>query len=271
LLHGEARSKRLAAAQAAIVEGKAFVPGRKSIHLRRPSTAVHAEALNENSRWTAALNLVSDLAALVQARAAPNDAVGVVHLGPRNNIKFQKKRCSGALMRIRWLCSSGLLTTLLLVCPASVIPQATSDQVVMQTGTHVVLVNVVAKDKHGKPVNDLSRDDFVLRDNGQEQKIALFALEKAGEPATEVSASPAQGTFTNRPSLAGVTVFLFDELNTQLADQEVAKKDFLRYLRGLPADSRVAVFVLGDSLALLHDFTQDMASLVAAMSKHPIG
>ena len=65
-----------------------------------------------------------------------------------------------------------------------------------------------------------------------------------------------------------MTVFLFDELNTQLTDQEFAKKDFLRYLRGLPADSRVAVFVLGDSLMMLHDFSQDMASLLAALEKH---
>jgi hypothetical protein len=61
-----------------------------------------------------------------------------------------------------------------------------------------------------------------------------------------------------------VTVFLFDELNTKLTDQEFAKKEFLRYLRELPADSRAAVFALGDSLSLLHDFSQDMASLLAA-------
>src|ERR1017187_7139787 len=77
-------------------------------------------------------------------------------------------------------------------------------------------------------------------------------------------------TFNNRPGpgIAAVTVFLFDELNTKLTDQELAKKDFLRYLRGLPVASRVAVFVLGDSLSLLHDFSQDMASLLAAVAKH---
>jgi VWFA-related protein len=139
---------------------------------------------------------------------------------------------------------------------------------VIHAGTHVVLVNVVAKDKRGKPVNDLSRDDFVLLDNGQEQSIGLFALEEAGKTATAVSSSATQLTFSNRPSGAGVTAFLFDELNTQLADQELAKQDFLHYLRGLPADSRVAVFALGDSLSLLHDFSQDMASLLAALSKH---
>src|ERR1022692_234703 len=76
--------------------------------------------------------------------------------------------------------------TLLLVLSWPAAPQATPDQAVIQGGTHVVLVNVVAKDKHGKPVADLGRDDFVLRDNGQEQKIALFALEEASETATAV-------------------------------------------------------------------------------------
>jgi VWFA-related protein len=131
-------------------------------------------------------------------------------------------------------------------------------------------VNVVAKDKRGKPVADLTRDDFVLRDNGQEEKIALFALEEASQPATAVSSSPARLKFTNRPApgITAVTVFLFDELNTKLTDHELAKKDFVRYLRELPADSRTAVFVLGDSLSLLHDFSQDMASLLAAIEKH---
>ncbi|MGA2578915.1 MAG: VWA domain-containing protein [Bryobacteraceae bacterium] len=164
----------------------------------------------------------------------------------------------------------GPLLVLLHVLASPAFPQAALDQVVIQAGTHVVLVNVVAKDKHGKPVADLGRDDFVLRDNGQVQKIALFALEVAGGTPPAVPSSPARPTFTNRPGpdIAAVTVFLFDELNTKLTDQDLAKKDFLRYLRGLPADSRVAVFVLGDSLAMLHDFSDDMASLLAAIEKH---
>jgi len=163
----------------------------------------------------------------------------------------------------------GLLMVLLLGLPSPAVPQATADQVVIHAGTHVVLVNVVAKDKSGKPVDDLSRIDFQLRDNGQEQKIALFALEASGTP-TAVS-SPAALTFANRPgpNIAAVTVFLFDELNTQLTDQELARRDFLRYLRGLPAASRIAIFVLGDSLSLLHDFSEDMASLLEVLAKHP--
>jgi hypothetical protein len=45
---------------------------------------------------------------------------------------------------------------LLLGLPSMAVPQAAPAQVVIHAGTHVVLVNVVAKDKSGKPVDDLS-------------------------------------------------------------------------------------------------------------------
>ncbi|MGC9951349.1 MAG: VWA domain-containing protein [Bryobacteraceae bacterium] len=173
-------------------------------------------------------------------------------------------------MRIRLLRPSVLIPFSALLLALPIIAQSPPDSVVIQSGTHIVLVNVVVKDKHGKPVGGLTRDDFVLRDNGQEQKISLFALEETGANGTPVSNLPDRLTFTNRPppNIPAVTAFLFDELNTKLADQQLAKKDFLRYLRGLPVESRVAVFVLGDSLAMLHDFSQDMASLLAAVEKH---
>jgi VWFA-related protein len=173
-------------------------------------------------------------------------------------------------MPIRRFLPSALAISLALVLPLPTTPQQSAEQVVIHAATHVVMVNVVVQDKHGKPVDDLRRDDFVLRDNGQEQKIAMFALEEPGGAAGTRASSPARLTFTNRPGPGGtaVTAFLFDELNTRLTDQQLAKSDFLHYLRDLPATERVAVFVLGDSLSLLHDFSQDMASLLAALNQH---
>ena len=164
---------------------------------------------------------------------------------------------------------TGLLITLFLLMLPPAASQTTPGQVVIQSNTHLVQVNVVA-DKHGKPIGDLRRDDFVLLDNNQEQKISFLALEDASVDAMASFSSPGQMTFSNRPAsnTQAVTVFLFDELNTAITDQQSAKKDFLRYLRELPAESRVSVFVLGDSLVLLHDFSQDMASLLATMEKH---
>src|SRR5580700_629838 len=147
--------------------------------------------------------------------------------------------------------------------------QQSPETPVIRTATHLVILNVVVKDKHGKPVADLQRNDFVLRDNGHEQKIALFALDDTRQAAVAAQVS-APMTFTNRPALgaARVTAFLFDELNTQLGDQQIAKQELLRYLKGLPANERVALFVLGDSLTLLHDFSQDTSALLAALASH---
>ncbi len=140
---------------------------------------------------------------------------------------------------------------------------------VIRTATRVVVLNVVAKDKHGKPPDDLKRDDFVLLDNGQVQRIALFALEEARQASGGPAASTAHLTFTNRPAASAgrVTTLLFDQLNTQLSDQQFAKKEFLRYLKTIPASERVAVFVLGDSLALLHDFSDDTATLIDKVNR----
>jgi VWFA-related protein len=136
----------------------------------------------------------------------------------------------------------GSLLGLLLVWSSPAAAQNTPPERVIQSETHIVLVNVIAKDKHGKPVEDLRRDDFVLLDNNQEQKIALFAREYAGANSAAPPSLPGRLTFTNRPgsNSPAVTAFLFDELNTALTDQESAKKDFLRYLRELPEGSRYA-------------------------------
>ena len=101
-------------------------------------------------------------------------------------------------MRIRRLCPPVLITLLALPTPA--VPQATTDQAVIQAGTHVVLVNVVAKDKRGKPVDGLTRDDFVLRDNGQEQKIGLFARKRPACRQPRFRVRRPSLTFTNRPA-----------------------------------------------------------------------
>jgi len=161
----------------------------------------------------------------------------------------------------RWLTgAAGLLLV------PSLTPQ---EPPVIRASTQVVVLSVVAQDKHGKPVEGLRRGDFVVRDNGQEQKIAMFSVEDSRHPAGGGQAPGAPLTFTNRLAAGPrVTAFLFDQLNTKLADQQLAKKDFLHYLRGMPAGERVAVFALGDSLELLQDFTQDRTELLAAIEKH---
>lgn len=149
--------------------------------------------------------------------------------------------------------------------------------------TRLVEVNVVVQDARGRPVTDLHRGDFTLYEDGKEQPIELFAVESSqgassttqapGTPQTPRPESPAlppaASDFTNRLAVrGGITIILFDRLNTSFEDQRRARDQIASYLGRLSPGDRVALYVLeSDVVRVLHDFTADSASLVKAMSR----
>src|SRR5215469_16296683 len=62
--------------------------------------------------------------------------------------------------------------------PPTVPPQAASN--VLRVTTRMVVVDVVAVDKKGQPVNDLEASDFSLREDGHEQPISTFNFHDPG-------------------------------------------------------------------------------------------
>jgi VWFA-related protein len=77
--------------------------------------------------------------------------------------------------------------------------------------------------------------------------------------------------YTNRYELKGgvptsATAVLFDLLNTRMRDRYFARDEFAKFLRKQlqPAD-RVALYVLGHDLRLVHDFTSDSGELLRAL------
>src|SRR5205823_8227794 len=67
--------------------------------------------------------------------------------------------------------------------------------------TELVLVNVVARDKQGKPIQDLKAEDFTLLEDGKSQHITSFDAEDLDTtPATTTaSAGAAQQSITGQP------------------------------------------------------------------------
>ena len=67
--------------------------------------------------------------------------------------------------------------------------------------TNLVVVRVVVRDSHGRPVANLTKDDFKLFDRGREQNIAQFSMETLPAPtSTSVpAASPAAGLAPSPP------------------------------------------------------------------------
>ena len=70
-----------------------------------------------------------------------------------------------------------------------------------RTTTRLVEVSVIALDRKGQPVTDLTQDDFHLSAGGDGREIALFRWEGAEQAAAPQVTPAPKGTFSNRVDL----------------------------------------------------------------------
>jgi len=147
--------------------------------------------------------------------------------------------------------------------------EATSPPGLIRVTTKLVTVNVIVRDKRGQAVTGLTRNDFLLFDGKRPQPIEVFSIEK-----TEVIPSPehalAPGTYSNEAGSGGaspsnLTVILLDYLNTDFTDRAYPIGQVRKLLLTLHPEDRVALYALGPGLRVLHDFTSDASSLLAAL------
>jgi VWFA-related protein len=160
------------------------------------------------------------------------------------------------------------------LCCLALAQQAAGPQVATPTirvTTHLVLVNVIATDKAGKPVTDLKAEDFTVEDNGKKQKLSVFSLQQPVAQAAQSELPP--NIYSNKPEYhmpAGpLTVLLVDGLNTPFINQSQARLALIRYAATqVKAGQEVAIYALGTHLYRLQDFTNDPAVLRAAIESY---
>jgi VWFA-related protein len=167
-----------------------------------------------------------------------------------------------------WLCLAGLLASSFAGTPSPSPPQA---EPTLRVTTRLVELSVIVQDRAGEPATDLARDDFVVLDAGREQSISVFAKESAAAPRGPFSPLPAN-TFSNRleqsaAAPTSATVILLDGLNTRLADQPYARQQIVEFLEQLQPQDCVALYALGQGLRVVHDFTREPRSLLAALAR----
>jgi VWFA-related protein len=149
------------------------------------------------------------------------------------------------------------------------------EETVLRVTTRLVQVSVVAHDRDGNPVRDLTRDDFTLTDNGRPQPISVFSVQVA-EPAEsapdQADANPlviSNRTLRSTEKPIAVTAVLFDALNiSRLDDFLYAKREVVKFLSTLRPGDPVALYSInGPHVRVIHDFTDDSGSLVQAAQK----
>jgi VWFA-related protein len=130
--------------------------------------------------------------------------------------------------------------------------------IALKVNVNRVLVPVVVRDKQGRSVSDLKKDDFQLFDNNKPGRITSFTVERRG--TAEVSAassdsvtqSPAPAHAAEQPSSLPqrTVVLLFDDLHLSIVDLANAKKAAEKALDGiLGSSNQVAVVSLSGKAA----------------------
>jgi len=142
----------------------------------------------------------------------------------------------------------------------------------LKVSTRLVVVDVVAADGKGHPITDLKAEDFTLTEEGSNQQIKVFNFQQPAS-SDQAQQSPPKlppNLVTNVPTYKPnrtMSVLLLDGLNTDNNSQKYARQEMLKYLSKLPAGQPVAVFLLGNRLRMIQDFTTDPQMLREAVAK----
>jgi len=184
---------------------------------------------------------------------------------------------------------SVLLTALVAVQP--LLPQQQQPRPTFSINTNVVVTNVTVLDRNGNPIENLTRDDFLLYEDGKLQKLQAVDLQrlnaKALPPVTDAEpATPAapQGYNPDAEKKALQTgmvtkyqdrrlmVLLFDLSSMQPAEQIRAKNAAIQFLTTqMSSSDSVSIMVYSSELKTVQDFTSDRDLLIATINKFRIG
>jgi VWFA-related protein len=158
-------------------------------------------------------------------------------------------------------------------------PSQQEPPAVLKVTTRLVTVDVVARDRHGNAVRDLTANDFNISEQAgshkDQQQIASFrlldrAMAKAPDSEKAALQLPA-GVYTNlvttKSLSAPPTILLVDGLNTDARTQLQVRQKMVKLLASSPSDVPMAVFLLARELRLLQSFTTDTKLLRAAAER----
>jgi VWFA-related protein len=149
--------------------------------------------------------------------------------------------------------------------------EAANPTVTFKTTANLVVLDAVVKDHNGKPVTNLTKDDFTVLEDGVAQTIASFeSASSQGKPAPAV----ASGRSNDEPkpsapvSPQAITILVLDELNSEVFDQAYGRDAIEKYLakHGPHLERPTSLMLLGQKrIELLHDYTQDAHALAEAL------
>src|SRR5579871_1012785 len=131
------------------------------------------------------------------------------------------------------------------------------------TRSNLVIVRAVVRDKDGRAIGTLQKEDFQVFDKGKPQYISRFAVEK-NEPVKPAPASTPEGTAASKPAGEPVApdrfvAYVFDDVHLAFLDLAQSRQAAERHLEKSPATTRSAIYTTSGRIT--QDFTDELARL----------
>ncbi len=182
----------------------------------------------------------------------------------------------------------GVFVAMALAASAQQEPGLPQSSVTFTSTTQLVVVNVSAKDKDNNPIPGLTANDFVVTEDGKQQKIAVFEYQQLEEPAAPVAAqpaavAPAKAAVAAKPAQTAppspvkykdrrLLVLFFDLAGMPVEDQMRAQQGALKFINSQIVQSDlVSVMTYSSTLQVVQDFTDNRDLLLSAVKDLPIG
>ena len=186
---------------------------------------------------------------------------------------------------------------LLLLAVSLFVQKESAQEVTFKTETKLVVVNVSIKDKSGKPVTTLKKDDIEIYEDGIKQNLAVFevetlsndvlpavaatsgasvTLQERAEPSPTAPAgqavTTAVATTPVRHQDKRLVALFFDFSNMPQADQIRAKDAAVDFItKQMTSSDLVSIMAYGNRFDVLEDFTDDRDRLLSRLRKMATG
>lgn len=174
-------------------------------------------------------------------------------------------------MRDVQVCFAIACITLLLTSPVETQTTKT-DATTFKSSTELVLIPTVVDDKSGVYISGLTKEEFVLKQDGKAYSIAVFEEVKTDSVRLRRSEGE-HGSFSNFEPGSGdrhrLSIIVLDFVNTSFADQVNAKNALLKFLSEVAnsGEPMCLLTLTRDGLKLLHDFTDHPKLLAEGVHK----